>query len=1296
MLICKDGCGTHNPDTASVCQGCQRNLRSALRLYNPGDRVRHYRVGQIIGWGGFGAVYKAEDTRTPGSRFALKESLDPSGMTSFQGEFAVLQQHPHPHLPTYEAMFVEQGSGYLVMEFIPGQSLEEVSAAAGGPLEETQVLGFALQLCEVLAYLHRQNPPILHRDLKPANVRLTPSGLIKLVDFGLFKQGTNMTVASRMGLSPAYAPVEQHPLNPGHTDQRSDIYSLGATLYQLLTGQMSITSFDRIGQPTDPLVPLGRLNPRLSPHVAATVMKAMNLNPEERYPNITAFKQALLGQQLHRSIRIGSPLISFSSKVAGASSTPKPPTIVELLAEVASRWRKGLQALTRNRPSTPLSHSPETVSQPSPVVSGSPPTIHLMEPKPSLNPSGVLPRHPEIVQPGEDHTFEDLILHRDYERIWRTFAYANGGRYVLTGYGPFGATSLIRCAVEKARSVLQASGYEHGALVALHFRVTREQEDDFDLEADKLTLGHPNLPDLASNPNWNALKAFATRHGQTSPMTPLGISLAEPLGVTFFNLSGATMVKPATQSEAYDFPQFVAELNTFFKGRQDEQALYQLISRFIGSKILPSRLVVIIDKVQHLATLERLSASLLLRNPRTMSMIIVRKEHFDSWDKRSFPSTGFSKWYVPCLWKIAPSQLLVTDSVDQQPERDLFLRHLEYKGRGSFGHFFTELNHAQNIHYDPSHTVLATSDAVKRPEVRHNAWMQALLDLHWQTLLGNDFGGKEQAEDEDRAKIGIYYLLDWISTTKRFTKERLLEVSGEQTIAVATDTQLVVEILRRLLSLLVSSKYLKIEDSTYCVIWNSAQPPPLQQVKVPKSRVQHPPVSPQPESSLESAPIPTLSVIVPPRNKPKPSKEPIEHLDIQLLQDGNDATRFTVQVIDSSGSGEPRASSKVPYNRDQLLAVLKALQAPPSQKQTEQFFKPEQIENLQALGLMKDNSLLDPQQRRQKVGEALYHSIFTGDVHVALQIARQKARSNNKGTVGIRLRFNDDAVELARLPWELFHDSKSHLIATGEIEITRYITFAAVPTPLQVDSPLQLLYVAPRPATLDLPLLPNEEQQRIRKVLQILEHEGEIRVSILEPPTYEALLDYINQYDVHILHFDGHGCFARPCRHCWEQYQQRHYPNTPKCDRCGADLSRVMPEGFLAFEQEDKKADWISSTDLGTDLCRAKHLRLAILSACSSATVRGVSLFSGVAPKLIQVGIPAVVATQLPISTQAAAKFSQNFYGALVKHLSIPAAVNAGRRHLTRDTEWFIPVLYLRSNGIGYTDEEGSLFTSLR
>lgn len=315
MLICKDGCGAENLDTAAQCQHCGRNLRSALRLHNPNVLVRNYQIKRIIGWGGFGAVYEAEDIGQSGSRVALKESFDPNGMISFQGEFTALQQHPHPHLPRYEEIFLEQGISYLVMEFIPGQSLEEVQGAAGGPLLEKQVLGFALQICDVLNYLHHLHPPIFHRDIKPANIRLTPSGLIKLVDFGLFKQGIATTQSSRMGMTPAYAPVEQHPLAPGHTDQRSDIYSLGATLYHLLTGQTPASSFDRIQQSSaDLLIPPRRLNSQISPHVATVITKAMSLKPADRYLDIVAFQQALLRQ---------SPIAFTPVRLAPASWIPE-------------------------------------------------------------------------------------------------------------------------------------------------------------------------------------------------------------------------------------------------------------------------------------------------------------------------------------------------------------------------------------------------------------------------------------------------------------------------------------------------------------------------------------------------------------------------------------------------------------------------------------------------------------------------------------------------------------------------------------------------------------------------------------------------------------------------------------------------------------------------------------------------------------------------------------------------------------------------------------------------------------
>lgn len=242
MLICLDlrtgaGCGAENPDDVQTCY-CGRSLRYALMLHNPGTQINNYRIRQVLGYGGFGAVYEAEDQEQSGLRVALKETFDPSSIYSFQSEFAVLSRLQHPNLPRYYRMFEAQGNGYLVMELVPGQSLADVLNKQQEPLVEGQVLGYTWQLCDVLSYLHNQSPTILHRDVKPANIRLTPEGLIKLVDFGLFKQGTAFTVASQRRLTPAYAPLEQWS---GGTDPRSDIYSLGATLYHLLSGQQPNT-----------------------------------------------------------------------------------------------------------------------------------------------------------------------------------------------------------------------------------------------------------------------------------------------------------------------------------------------------------------------------------------------------------------------------------------------------------------------------------------------------------------------------------------------------------------------------------------------------------------------------------------------------------------------------------------------------------------------------------------------------------------------------------------------------------------------------------------------------------------------------------------------------------------------------------------------------------------------------------------------------------------------------------------------------------------------------------------------
>ncbi|NJP07394.1 MAG: protein kinase, partial [Chloroflexaceae bacterium] len=312
MRICIDlrtgsGCGAANPNTARVCGTCGQPLKYALELHDPGDSIGHYRVRSLIGCGSFGAVYAAEDTRQQ-RQVALKESFESASIQAFRGEFAVLKTLEHDHLPRYYEMFEADGNGYLVMELIPGQSLEDVlNQQPNQPLAETQVLGYALQLCNVLTYLHSRQPMVLHRDIKPANIRLTPSGLVKLVDFGLLKQGTATTRSSRRGLTAAYAPLEQWGSTNQGTTPQSDLYSLAASLYHLFTGQLPIPVNERVAANSDPLKPAQQHNRKLSAHISAALMQAMAIKPEARYASVAAFQQVLVSNPAGPTVQLPQP-----------------------------------------------------------------------------------------------------------------------------------------------------------------------------------------------------------------------------------------------------------------------------------------------------------------------------------------------------------------------------------------------------------------------------------------------------------------------------------------------------------------------------------------------------------------------------------------------------------------------------------------------------------------------------------------------------------------------------------------------------------------------------------------------------------------------------------------------------------------------------------------------------------------------------------------------------------------------------------------------------------------------------
>jgi len=269
---------------------------------------KRYKILSPVGQGGMGAVYRAADLRLEGRICAIKEvSPDPDAspealaqaQEQFRREAFTLARLDHPNLPKVSDTFTTDQREYLVMDFVGGRDLRQLmeeERRLGKFLNERVVLRWAGQLCDALKYLHCQDPPVLHRDIKPANIKLTPGGLIKLVDFGLVKllatdDARTITVLQGRG-TVAYTPLEQYGGDTGHTDVRSDIYSLGATLYHLLTNQPPADAKRRFLNP-DALAPPRAINSHVSPATERAILAAIAMHPSQRPATVAALRESL-------------------------------------------------------------------------------------------------------------------------------------------------------------------------------------------------------------------------------------------------------------------------------------------------------------------------------------------------------------------------------------------------------------------------------------------------------------------------------------------------------------------------------------------------------------------------------------------------------------------------------------------------------------------------------------------------------------------------------------------------------------------------------------------------------------------------------------------------------------------------------------------------------------------------------------------------------------------------------------------------------------------------------------------
>jgi serine/threonine-protein kinase len=263
--------------------------------------LNRYRIVSLLGQGGMGAVYRAWDTRLK-KPVALKEMVPQPGLNlrmltqlrqQFEQEAVTVARLKHNHLAGVTDFFEQHGNVYLVMEFVQGESLAQ-RIEREGSLSEEQVLSWAEQLLSALAYCHNQG--IIHRDISPQNVIIRPDGQAVLVDFGLVKLWDPRDPRTRTAMrgigKPEYAPPEQYDTQSGHTDPRSDIYSLGATLYHALTGKVPPTVTQRIVD-SEALTGIRRLKPQISTGLEAAIMRSLELQPIARFHSAAEMARAL-------------------------------------------------------------------------------------------------------------------------------------------------------------------------------------------------------------------------------------------------------------------------------------------------------------------------------------------------------------------------------------------------------------------------------------------------------------------------------------------------------------------------------------------------------------------------------------------------------------------------------------------------------------------------------------------------------------------------------------------------------------------------------------------------------------------------------------------------------------------------------------------------------------------------------------------------------------------------------------------------------------------------------------------
>ncbi|MBI3538213.1 MAG: serine/threonine protein kinase [Chloroflexi bacterium] len=442
-----------------------------------------YRIRSLLGQGGMSRVYLADDMRLS-IRVAVKENLQSTreSRAQFETEARILAQLAHPHIPhvfdhiTRSAM----GQQFLVMEYIEGQDLLEIISARGA-LPESLALSWILQIVDALKYLHSRQPPVIHRDIKPANIKINSGGNAILVDFGIAKaqQEGLKTLPGARGMTPGYAPPEQSSAG-GITTEQSDIYSLGATLYTLLTARIPPAATRRMSEDSALLPPSQIVS--VSPSIEIAILRAMELESGKRWASVREFELALQGNSAPIEIPLVPKVVqpreakARGRLLAGAGIVAILMTILLVAFAIFSTPSPTLNSTptvaivailpTETAVPTPIP-IPIPINTTAPIflvvtATPTPTRTPTATPSPTPTPRFVAMTIPETLFVTQK---PDEVPNRGLNRCPDSVGYLDKGAYILISEGDLNLTYNARAV--RIRLAVPASVYENSTLIAM-------------------------------------------------------------------------------------------------------------------------------------------------------------------------------------------------------------------------------------------------------------------------------------------------------------------------------------------------------------------------------------------------------------------------------------------------------------------------------------------------------------------------------------------------------------------------------------------------------------------------------------------------------------------------------------------------------------------------------------------------------------------------------------------------------------------------------------------------------------